>query len=118
MTTAIPGQASVEALVAFASLLAALSVLIVASSHFAEAFSEGVGSAAKQAAVSRGALAVESASLAAPGVAGSRLQGVPVENGSCLADREQPRVRERLLVKISAGADGNLYVEGRKREPV
>lgn len=106
------GQASLEALLAFAALLCALAVLAHAAKAQADAFASAVDIADVRTELAREAFYIDmSASLMPDALLRKNAAGVPVSEGKWLASQKSGEIREPLFHKLSADADGRYYVQ-------
>jgi len=106
------GQASLEALIAFAALLCALVVLAHAAKEQADAFASAVEEADARTSLAHEAFYIDLAASDMPNAAlQQNLSGVPAAGGKWLASRQRGAVREPLFHKISVDSGGKYHVQ-------
>ena len=113
------GQSSLEALVSFAALLCALSILLLASRHITETFSKSISDSRERIALSSAALLLDS-SADAPREARAlaTISSAVISNSSALVSSRSPQVREPLFHTASISSQGVFYVQTDRAEPV
>jgi hypothetical protein len=111
------GQSSMEALAAFAALLACIAVLIAASKPLAGALLSSFEEAAARIALSSEAYAIDSSCSLSHASMNATVKGAILQGGGVIAHRGSPRVKERLLCKSSSDYSGGIYAQN-SLEPV
>ena len=107
------GQSSLEALLAFAALLCALSVLAHAAKAQADALVSAIEVSNARTLLAREAFCIDLAADMLPSVALQRnLSGVPVSEGKWLSSKQSGALREPLFHKISIDLEGKYHVRG------
>jgi len=110
-------QASLEALVSFAALLSALAILLLASQSVIHAFSESVEISRQRKMLSYSVLSIDTAAGALSGSQLSlNISAVPVSQGTAIASKENPSIREPLFHKVSMSQQGILHVENSQKK--
>ena len=113
------GQTSLEALLSFAVLLAALCILCFSAQRMANGFSGSIELSKSRAALSYDALAIDTAADALPGSQmPSGLSCVPIKGSRGIAAGGHPTITEPLFHMIFSSQEGNLYVQKNPAEPV
>ncbi|MCX6769468.1 MAG: hypothetical protein NT051_02185 [Candidatus Micrarchaeota archaeon] len=117
-TAKFSGQISLEALAAFAFLLAAVSIMAIAAGRYASAFSLSTSDSAAKISLSQDALALHASSWAV-GHSSFNLSmaSVPIE-GERIASIFKPGVTEPVFCRVFLGQNGELHVQTKNIEPV
>ena len=117
MTQKKKAQASLEALVSFAALLSALAVLLLAAQSVTQSFSESIEISKQRKMLAYSALSIDTAAGA---LSGSQLKvgisAVPISQGTAIASKENPRIREPLFHNVSVSQQGVLHVENNQNQ--
>ncbi len=113
------GQLSLEALLAFAALLSALSMLVFSSEKMAEQLRHSAGLSAEDYSLSYEALCLDTAA----GSLGSslfahNLSGAPSQDGMWLYSHARPSARQMLFHEVTQSQEGTLNVQKQDYEPV
>jgi hypothetical protein len=111
MMTDSRGQASLEALSAFAALLCALALLAHAAKAQSDAFALAITAADERTSLAREAFYIDLSATLLPSASLSRnLSGTPIENGTRMASSASGAIREPLFHEISVDSRGKYYV--------
>ena len=117
-TAKFSGQVSLEALVAFAFLLAAISIMAIAAGRYSSAFSLSTSDSAARISLSEDALALHTSSWAVTHSSFSLgMASVPIE-GERIASISKPGITEPVFCRVFLGQDGELHVQAKSNEPV
>lgn len=113
------GQLSIDALLCFAALLAAFSLLLLSAGRISSDFRLAVQSGSERQELSYAALCLDTAASAIAGAQFSGRQDFAAAKGGLQAQsRESPGVSEPLFHHISYDSEGRLYVQSDEAEKV
>ena len=113
------GQLSLEALLSFAALLAATSILALSAQRMGGKFDESARLSAEEYSLSYSALCIDTAAQSLPGSEIAQDFGTVIPSGGWqVSSRAHPAVRQPLFHRASSGQGGVLYVQNENGEPV